>query len=143
MNLPCMKSTLINPIYGLMMSIALLSITGYVNAQRYNFDHPDKVITLPVVLREVSDITMLSNSVVACIQDEQGIVFRFDLKKGTIVSRDSFFVDGDYEGITKVKNDLYVLRSDGMLIEIKNLMKGKLSVQTYVMDIPAANNEGL
>lgn len=126
-----------------LLLISFLLMGTAIRSQKYNFDTPDKITTLPVVLREVSDITSISGSTIACIQDEKGIIFRFDVKKGSIFSRDSFFVDGDYEGIAKVKNDLFVLRSDGVLIEVKNALKGKFAIQAHNTNIPASNNEGL
>jgi hypothetical protein len=144
MNPAFMKSIFTTKIYlPAVFLVSFLCSGTIINAQHYNLDSPDKITTLPVILREVSDITMLSSSAIACIQDEKGILFRFDIKKSMLVARDSFFVDGDYEGIAKVKNDLYVLRSDGVILEIKNALKGKLTVQTYTTNIPASNNEGL
>jgi hypothetical protein len=126
-----------------MVCIGFYCLCLLASAQHYHFEVPTKSIILPVILREVSDITSINNSTIACIQDEKGILFKFDLKKGVVVSRDSFYVDGDYEGIAKVKNDIFVLRSDGVLLEIKNGVKGGLAVQTYDTGIPATNNEGL
>lgn len=50
---------------------------------------------------------------------------------------------GNYEGITLVKDLLYVLRSDGVLFEIKDYGSKKLKVKTYSTRVPAINNEGL
>jgi hypothetical protein len=122
------------------LAIGLVTL-GY--SQKYDFEAPAKITQLPVALREVSDITSVNNSTIACIQDEKGILFIFDTRNSKVISRDSFFVDGDYEGLAKVKNDIYVLRSDGVILEIKNALKGSFSVQTYATNIPATNNEGL
>lgn len=105
----------------------------------YDLKAPYKVITLPDTLREVSGITALGQGRVACVQDENGIVFIYDLNKGKLESQYTFAADGDYEGIAKAGDTLYVLRSDGVLF--KSVQGGKaLSINTF---IPAPNNEGL
>ena len=118
------------------------------HASSYNLKSPNRTWQLPNVLREISGITMLHNSTignmkVACIQDEKGILFQYNLDKSSIVVQDTFYLNGDYEGIAYVQEDIYVLRSDGLIIEIKNAIQGEKKIQTYVTNIPAADNEGL
>lgn len=114
---------------------------GY--GQNYDLSKPTTILNLPDILREVSDITAINSATIGCIQDEKGLLFKYSLKKGQITSQDSFYVNGDYEGIAMVKNDIYVLRSDGIILEIKNGVKGNRQVKTYATNIASNNNEGL
>ncbi len=109
----------------------------------YNFDVPASSLVLPPVLHEISGLTIIDTTTIACIQDEDGILFLYDLKNNVLKQQFTFGLNGDYEGITRVKNTLYVLRSDGVLFEINNYHSGKLKVKTYGTGIPAVNNEGL
>lgn len=109
----------------------------------YNFTKSDSKITLPDILLEVSGITEIDNNTVACVQDENGILFIYDISKNEITKQYVFHIDGDYEGITRVENTIYILRSDGALIEILNYNLPGFSVSTYLTGIPADNNEGL
>lgn len=112
-------------------------------AAEYNFNKPSIAHTLPAILHEVSGITYLNSNSIACVQDEKGIVFMYDFVQGRIIREFSFGEDGDYEGITKVGNKLYVLRSDGTLFEISEYESSNYKVKSYTTGIPAEDNEGL
>jgi len=73
--------------------------------------------SLPKELEEISGHTFLPNndSIVYCIQDENGIVYGYDLNTEKISQRLAFGKDGDYEGITNDGKHFYVLRSDGTI----------------------------
>lgn len=109
----------------------------------YTLSAPSERLELPDTLREISGITYLSDSTIACIQDENGIVFIYNFQQQTIQNQFSFHLDGDYEGIAKVNETLYILRSDGMLFEIKNYLSPDFKMDAFATGIPIANNEGL
>jgi uncharacterized protein YjiK len=109
----------------------------------YNFTQPDITFILPDTLHEISGLTELDGSTVACVQDENGIVFIYDIVNNMIREQHPFHVDGDYEGITRVGKTIYVLRSDGMLFEIPDYASGNAKPVSYSTGIPANNNEGL
>lgn len=114
-----------------------------VNAIGYNLSNPDKTIILPHILHEISGITVIDSSSVACIQDENGIVFIFDLLKNEIKKQLIFHTNGDYEGLTRVDNAIYILRSDGVLFEILNYGSSDFTKKIFPTGIPAYDNEGL
>jgi len=60
-----------------------------------------------------------------------------------IVQQYKFSEAGDYEDITRVENNLYVLRSDGVISEIIDYASENRIINTYITNIPAKNNEGL
>jgi uncharacterized protein YjiK len=109
----------------------------------YDLSAPDKVYVLPPVLHEISGMTETDASTIACIEDEHGIVFFYDINKGQITRQLVFGAEGDYEDIARVDNTLYVLRSDELLIEIKDFNSGNFKSAAYSAGIPGRNTEGL
>jgi len=109
----------------------------------YNLSKPDAVLILPAILHEISGITHLESDLFACIQDENGIVFFYDLKKNKIERQLHFNINGDYEGIAIAGSKIYVLRSDGALFEIAGHESGNLNFDVFYTNIPSRNNEGL
>lgn len=113
-------------------------------AGKYNLNKPDVFYTLSDTLLEISGLTDIDSAHVGCVQDEKGIIFIYNLFEARIVSHLTFYLDGDYEGITRVGSDMFVLRSDGSIFKIKNYLSGKFSLQdSIVTGIPITNNEGL
>lgn len=109
----------------------------------YNFSKPIVNDILPASLQEISGLAIIDSTTIACIQDENGILFIYDTKNHKLKQQYSFGLNGDYEGISKVGELLYVLRSDGVLFELKNYTTKKINVKTYATRVPALNNEGL
>ncbi len=135
-----------NHLFTILLSAAMFSCgnagsTG--GGSGYDLKHPDAEIILPDTLREVSGLTLLDDSTFACIQDENGILFLYDLVNLQLREQKPFHIDGDYEGITRVGNTLYILRSDGVLFEIPDLQSPDSAVTRWETGIPANNNEGL
>lgn len=75
---------------------------------------------LPAELNEISGITWIGDDRVACVQDEDGVIFIYNLKTSEIESKTRFGNGGDYEGIAVLNSDAYVLRSDGIIFEVSN-----------------------
>ena len=109
----------------------------------YNFSKPSEKITLPEILHEVSGLTMIDQNSFACIQDELGTVFFYNIETKNIFRQINFENEGDYEGISKVGNDLYILRSDGHLTKLENYESQNYKIKTYDTKVPAKDNEGL
>lgn len=98
-----------------------------------------KTYTLPTELNEISGMTFLSNSddITYVIQDEDGIVFTYDLKNGVIKSQFEFGPDADYEEITTDGEYFYVLQSNGTIFSFPVTMdidQGKVSVFKGLLD---------
>lgn len=109
----------------------------------YNLSAPDEVYVLPQALQEISGITEIDSTKIACIQDEREIVFIYDLNKSRIVNQINYGFSGDYEGIARVGKTLYILRSDGEITEILNFESDKFQRLTYTTGIPFKDNEGI
>ncbi len=134
---------MIKPAYILFCLFTLFSNTTFQLHNGYDFSKPVLSDILPASLHEISGLTILDSTTLACVQDENGILFLYDIKEHRIKRQYTFGLNGDYEGITKVNHSLYILRSDGVLFEIKDYRSKKLSVKTYAAGVPALNNEGL
>jgi len=109
----------------------------------YTFSAPDERIILPPVLHEISGIALISSTSVACVQDEVGVIFIYDLQKKDITRQIYFNGDGDYEGITSVNDEIYVLRSDGTLFEKKDPENSAPGRYIPLKKIPYNEFEGL
>jgi len=109
----------------------------------YDLIKPDTIFFLPEILHEISGLTAIDSNSFACIQDELGIVFIYDLKQKEITNQLRFAEKGDYEDITRVGKKLFILRSDGVLFEISNYDAKETEARSYSTDIPCDNNEGL
>lgn len=109
----------------------------------YNLSSPDHSFELPDILREVSGITSIDSTSFACVQDEDGVLFIYDLANNEIKRQYSFHFEGDYEGITRVGKTIYILRSDGQIYEIADFESPDFQLASYETNIPADNNEGL
>lgn len=109
----------------------------------YNLSSPDAVLILPDILNEISGLTIIDATTVACIQDEHGIVFIYDILKNEITDQFNFHIEGDYEDIVRVGKNLYILRSDGALFEISDFESQDYNLDFFETGIPAKDNEGL
>ena len=99
---------------------------------------------LPDRLEEISGMDFIDDNLMAAIQDEEGIIFIYNLNSKKIEQEVKFGKSGDYEGLAIVNNDAFVLRSDGILFEIKDYLRKSPKVTKYETFIKAKHNaEGL
>jgi hypothetical protein len=119
------------------------STADYKSDIGYDLENPNEIQELPSVLREISGITLVDSVTIACIQDENGILFLYDILQHKIKSQFVFYENGDYEGICHVDTTIFILRSDGALFEISNYQSAALKVNAYPAVIPGSNDEGL
>lgn len=99
---------------------------------------------LPIILEEVSGIAFLDKERIAAVQDEEGIIFIYNLTSRKIEQQIPFAKNGDYEGIALVGATAYVLRSDGAIFEVQNFQEENRMVTMYETGLEAVyNSEGL
>jgi hypothetical protein len=104
----------------------------------------DKKWELPFILTEVSGIAVIDAQTMACIQDELGVIYIYDLAESKIREEIPFAGAGDYEGIAVTGKDAWVLRSDGLLYEIINFQSATPKVKEHKLELGAAADlEGL
>ncbi len=111
----------------------------------YQLSKPDKSWKLPRNLVEISGLSDIDKHRLACVQDEKGNVYIFNLKDGEIETKINFGKDGDYEGIEIIENDVWIIKSNGTLYEVKDYLKGaKPNVKKYTTALSGKNDvEGL
>lgn len=114
-----------------------------INSIGYDLNNPDETFILPSVLHEISGIAVIDSSSVACVQDENGIVFVYNVRGKGIINYVTFHGNGDYEGITNANGIFYVLRSDGTLFIVDNLESDEPAVEIRLMELPKNDYEGL
>jgi len=121
---------------------AVLILVGIIfwtfkNNSYLSFDDDNKTYAieeqwnLPKILEEVSGISYLGNNEMACVQDEDGILFIYNLETSKITSRISFGDSGDYEALTVVEETAYIARSDGKIFKVTNFRIDALNVYSY------------
>ncbi|MBS1943135.1 MAG: hypothetical protein JST38_19905 [Bacteroidetes bacterium] len=104
---------------------------------------PLSVLDLPVELREISGLTEIDDHTVACLQDEAATLYLVNLSDGRIVERHPFGPPGDMEGLTRVGNDLFALRSDGLIYRITQHGDRYVAVDSFNLMLAHRNIEGL
>lgn len=113
----------------------------YQNAP-YDFSNPTITWELPDLLREISGMDIIGDSVMYCVQDELGIVFKYNLLSSEIAKMHRFTDIGDFEDITIAGDSVLVLRSDGALFSL-NYKNYKGQVKNYHPQFGCLNLEGL
>lgn len=111
---------------------------------KYDLQHPLREFELPHSLREISGITFYRDQRLACIQDEKGKIYIYNLKKEEVKESVDFAADRDYEAITMVNDTFYVLQSTGTLFEIVHFDSDSQQTKKYDTFLKKENNtEGL
>ena len=110
----------------------------------YSIYEPDKVYELKDDLREISGLTYYKDHSLLCVNDEKGIIYKYDLKKKEITKKYRFDKPGDYEGIEMIDSLVYVLRSDGTIFKVNQLKSEDIYSLKRNTILNAGNNtEGL
>jgi uncharacterized protein YjiK len=125
-----------------MMLVNIINANSYF---KYDLKNPDKKTVLPKILNEVSGVSAFDSNNIACIQDEIGVIFIYNLEKNKIIKRHNFKTIGDFEGISFAGESIFVLRSNGGLTEWKDftLTQNKLKTKNYKFSLLTFDNEGL
>ncbi|MDW7691961.1 SdiA-regulated domain-containing protein [Flammeovirgaceae bacterium SG7u.111] len=95
-------------------------------------------------LSEISGIHYMEDGLMACIEDENGLIYFYDLNSKSVVKKVKFAKSGDYEDIEIIDSVAYVIRSDGKLYEITNYLSDKPQVKKYDTPLNSKNDvEGM
>lgn len=100
----------------------------------------EKTWKMPKSLNEISGIAWLGNNKIACIQDEEGIIFIYDLTASKIVEQFPFADAGDYEAITINNNTAFIMRSDGTIFKVDNYINKERKVSVFKSEFSSKNN---
>jgi DNA-binding beta-propeller fold protein YncE len=96
---------------------------------KYDLHDGLEKIKLPGVLVEISGLGRISDKLLACVQDEKGNIYYFDLDKKEVTGKTDFGKSGDYEGVEVVGSNAYVARSDGDIYVVPDFF-GKEDVES-------------
>jgi hypothetical protein len=108
----------------------------------YDFLRPARTHELPELLREVSGIALDEDGSLLCVQDELGVVFRYNPKEERLQGMYRFADVGDFEDIAVSRDKAYVLRSDGAIFHF-NTKDYDGTVSQTIVPLPSMNMEGL
>lgn len=86
---------------------------------------------LPKQLLEISGLSYLGDTRFACVQDELGTVFIYNVASSSVKKEIPFNGAGDYEGVAVVGETVWVLRADGKLFELNNITAANPLVKEY------------
>lgn len=119
--------------------ILLLNIIvckGYaqpVGSEQANVDSADVVRTwqLPDALKNVAALVYISDGKMACMSEDVGSIFIYNLESGTIENEYQFGQAGDYEGLEIIGKNAYVGCADGRIVEIINYASDTPVVKEY------------
>jgi len=95
-------------------------------------------------LEEISGLSWNNSQRLACIQDEAGVLFLYDLKEEEISHRLKFNHRADYEGVEIINGEAWVVESDGDLYNFKLSENDEVKSVKYETPLGDDNNvEGL
>ncbi len=139
-SLPSMRNSLI-----FLLTLILISCSPGDNfCGDFNLNEVKDLIKLPSELKEISGITFLSKNKIACVQDEKGTVYVYDIHKDKLKESIDFGGNKDYEAIANVNDTIYVLRSNGDIYEINDLESaGVTSINHHTFLSKVNNSEGM
>ena len=92
-----------------------LSNSNHYKLAPFDFLNPQNTFVMPEILKEISGIAWAGNNTIYCVQDETGIIFKYDIGKEGLSGMIRFTDLGDFEDIALYGDTAYVLRSDGTL----------------------------
>lgn len=83
----------------------------------YDLARPAMTVDLAATLEEISGLAWRADDRLAAVHDEDGLVFTLDPETGAVVGETRVAGEGDYESVEVTPDALWVLRSNGTLLE--------------------------
>lgn len=121
-----------NP-YGKDFYDQISDIIGY-NISVYKEKH-----MLDKELQEISGLSYYKKDQLACVEDEDGELYIYDLKAKKIIQTIKFGKKGDYEGVETIGKEIFVLRSDGTVFNFS--MRDAPDVKTVSWKTPLSSKD--
>lgn len=102
------------------------------------------IYDVPQDLSEISGICFIDNENLLAIQDEEGIIYQYNLAQQKVTAQKTFGGPADYEDIAVVGDDVYVVDSEGKIYFIKGFKQGNTHTELITTPFTGKNNiEGL
>ncbi len=112
----------------------------------YDLENPDKKIKLHYDLEEISGLSFVKDSVLACVQDELGRAYFYHLGDEKIQYSIKFAKSGDYEGIELVNGKVYIVENNGKIYSFDTTATNTLKTKSTIINTPLSDKndvEGL
>jgi DNA-binding beta-propeller fold protein YncE len=114
----------------------------YVSEKSYNLSKPNVIYEMPDILTEISGIAIIDSNNIFCIQDEDGMVFQYNIKDMDVAKVFRFTDVGDFEDVAMHNDTAYILRSDGTIFYFNYRSKTR-TVHSVITSVNSMNIEGL
>lgn len=102
------------------------------------------VMEVPDELAEISGISFIDDKTLVAIEDEEGILYYYDVAAQKVTAKKEFSGSGDYEDVAVAGADIYIVDSSGKLYLIKNYKTGDGKAEEIPTEFKSKNNiEGL
>ena len=95
---------------------------------------------MPNELNEISGINWLSEDKIACVQDEEGIIYIYNFTTELVENKVNFAKSGDYEGIAIVDSTAYIMESSGKIFEVSNYLSPDFKTKEHQTPFSGKNN---
>ncbi len=102
----------------------------YSSPKQYDLSKPEKMI-LPMVLDEISGLTIGPNNSIWAIQDESSIVYELKWPENRVIRRSKYAKNMDVEDILYMEKGLFTLKSNGDIYEISNVFSKEVEAQKH------------
>jgi uncharacterized protein YjiK len=98
----------------------------------YKLFEPNDKFNMPGRLTEISGLGLSADGeLLLAVNDEQGKIFYLSKTSGKVANEFKFDKSGDYEGIEMVGENIFVVKSNGTLYEVKKPGTKKQEVETH------------
>jgi uncharacterized protein YjiK len=99
---------------------------------------------MPAELKEISALSNIDDHRFACVQDEMGTIYVYNIAQKIIEKKIQFSHKGDFEGVAFTGSHYYVVRADGQLFETPLSETEKNNTRQYKTSLTVKHNvEGL
>ena len=98
-------------------------IQSLMGNENYRFQTADASWELPSSLNEISGIGLLNDSIMLCQEDENGMLYLYNLSARKIDKTIPFGKPNDYEDLAIVGADVYILQSNGSIVQVANYLQ--------------------
>lgn len=101
----------------------------------YDFSNPAQKMTLSKSLKEISGLSYYRDNQLICVNDEEGKIFVYDIAKEDIVEKIDFGKSGDYEGVELVKDEVFVMKTNGKITVYNSNDKSEKTIDCTNSDV--------
>ena len=116
---------------------------GITDCPGYSLTRPDKKYDMPSELLEISGITLLNEKTVACVQDENAVIYYYSLEGKKVEDALAFGGRGDFEDIARDGNRFFALRSDAVVYTVEGKNGTYPKIRRFKVKTDADDHEGL